>query len=346
MIDQTTPYIDASPWRFCVAPMMDWTTSECRQFHRLLSSHARLYTEMVTTGALRYGDVARHLRYQQDEHPVALQLGGSNSQDLAYSARLAEEHGYAEVNLNCGCPSDRVQNGRFGACLMAEPEVVAEGLSAMQAVVRIPVTVKCRLGIDDMDSEEHLHHFVDTLRSAGCRVFIVHARKAWLQGLSPKQNREVPPLDYARVARLKQAFADCIIVLNGGLSDVHQAQTAMQEHALDGVMLGRAAYQNPWLLHAVDTRFYPDQIPSHRWHSPLDLAPALRRLLQQVESQGRPPRHLLRHTLGLFNGQPGAKYWRRRLSQPLAVGEGLIALDQALNHLKQEYSRHAETAYS
>nr|MBV6631112.1 tRNA dihydrouridine(20/20a) synthase DusA [Oceanococcus sp. HetDA_MAG_MS8] len=346
MTDTKPPHIDASPWRFSVAPMMDWTTSECRQFHRLLSKRARLYTEMVTTGALRHGDVQRHLGYQPEEHPLALQLGGSDSQDLAFSARLAEDYGYAEVNLNCGCPSDRVRNGRFGACLMAEPEVVAEAVSAMQAAVRIPVTVKCRLGIDELDSEEHLHHFVGQVHSAGCHVFIVHARKAWLQGLSPKQNREVPPLDYARVGRLKQAFPDCVIVLNGGLSNLQQAEDAMRDYALDGVMLGRAAYQNPWLLHAVDQRFFAETPVQGELTNPLDIAPGLRQLLQAIEEQGRPPRHLLRHTLGLFNGQPGAKLWRRRLSQPLASGEGLLALDQALNHLKQELSRHAETAFS
>lgn len=346
MIDPTAPAIDARPWRFCVAPMMDWTTSECRQFHRLLSKHARLYTEMVTTGALRHGDISRHLRYQSSEHPLALQLGGSDPQDLAYSAKLAEDYGYAEVNLNCGCPSDRVQNGRFGACLMAEPPVVAEAVHAMQAAVRIPVTVKCRLGIEELDSDEHLHRFVGTVREAGCRVFIVHARKAWLQGLSPKQNREVPPLDYARVGRLKQAFPDCVIILNGGLTDLQDAEDALHAHALDGVMLGRAAYQNPWLLHAVDQRFFPERNQGPPLQSPLEIGPALHSLLLSIESEGRPPRHLLRHTLGLFNGQPGAKFWRRRLSQPLAAGEGITALDDALNHLKQEHSRHAETAYS
>ena len=307
--------------------MLDWTTSECRRFHRLLSRRARLYTEMVTTGALLHGDAARHLDFDASEHPVALQLGGSEPSDLARAARMGADWGYDEINLNCGCPSDRVQNGRFGACLMKEPERVAEGVAAMHAAVSLPITVKCRLGVDDVDCQERLLHFVEAIAEAGCGTVLVHARKAWLQGLSPKQNREVPPLDYGRVRALKAAFPQLRIVLNGGLADLATAQAEMAAGHLGGVMLGRAAYQNPWLLAQVDPQFYgePAAQPSRD-----AVVEALRPLLAVHEAAGRPARHVIRHILGLYNGVPGAKHWRRRLSQPLAPGEGLQALDEAL----------------
>lgn len=308
--------------------MMDWTTRDCRGFHRLLSQHARLYTEMVTTGAILHGDRDRHLAFQSVEQPVALQLGGSDPAALAIAARAGEDYGYAEINLNCGCPSDRVQNGRFGACLMAEPQRVADCVAAMRAAVDIPVTVKCRLGIDELDSDPLLHQFVHTVAQAGCQVFIVHARKAWLQGLSPKQNREIPPLQYERVYGLKAAFPELQIVLNGGLDSIDASCQALESPSgttLEGVMLGRAAYQDPWLLASVDQRLFgAGNTPSRE-----DIIEGLRAQLSQLEAQGRPARQLIRHILGLCNGLPGAKGWRRRLSQPLAPGEGLRALDEA-----------------
>lgn len=317
-----------SPWRFCVAPMLDWTTSECRVFHRMLSRHARLYTEMVTTGAILHGDRDRHLAFQPVEQPVALQLGGSDPAALAIAARAGEDYGYDEINLNCGCPSDRVQNGRFGACLMAEPERVAEGVAAMIAAVDIPITVKCRLGIDELDSDEHLHRFIRTVAGAGCRVFIVHARKAWLQGLSPKQNREVPPLQYERVYALREAFPDLSLVLNGGIGSLDEASTLLDKQPIDGVMLGRAAYQDPWLLATVDQELFAAPTPAVEQR-----ADAVEQLLERLSAMDRadiPARHLIRHILGLYNGQPGAKFWRRRLSQPIPPGQGRAALADAL----------------
>ncbi len=317
-----------SPWRFCVAPMLDWTTSECRVFHRMLSRHARLYTEMVTTGAILHGDRDRHLAFQSVEQPVALQLGGSDPAALAIAARAGEDYGYDEINLNCGCPSDRVQNGRFGACLMAEPDRVADGVAAMREAVSIPVTVKCRLGIDELDSDEHLHRFIRTVAEAGCRVFIVHARKAWLQGLSPKQNREVPPLQYARVFALRAAFPDLTLVLNGGLNTLDEAAALLRDEPIDGVMLGRSAYQDPWLLAGVDQTLFGDLTPAVAQR-----AEVVEQLLARIAEMDRadiPARHLIRHILGLYNGQPGAKLWRRRLSQPISPGHGRAALADAL----------------
>lgn len=289
---------------------MDWTTSECRVFHRLLSRHARLYTEMVTANAIIHGDKDRLLGFDQTEHPVALQLGGSEPEALAVAAREGELRGYDEINLNCGCPSDRVQNGRFGACLMAEPELVADCVSAMQEAVTIAVTVKCRLGIDELDNDEHLHHFISTVADAGCEVFIVHARKAWLNGLSPKQNREVPPLQYERVYRLKQAFPELTIVLNGGLDTLDQVQEELAH--LDGVMLGRAAYKDPYLLAEVDSRLFGEARVPLREEAVEALLPFADRMQQRDE----PIKRLSRHILGLYNGRPGAKHWRRRLSEP------------------------------
>ncbi len=313
--------------------MMDWTTPECRVFHRMLSKRARLYTEMVTTGAIIHGDRDRHLAFDSTEHPVALQLGGSDPAALAISARAGEDYGYDEINLNCGCPSDRVQNGQFGACLMAEPERVAESVAAMKQAVKIPVTVKCRLGIDELDSDEHLRRFIQTVAAAGCDVFIVHARKAWLQGLSPKQNREVPPLQYERVYALREHFPELTLVLNGGITAVDQCRELLHNQPIDGVMLGRSAYQDPWLLAGVDPLLFADTD-----HADLQRAQVVEQLLERVSTMdrnGKPARHLIRHILGLYNGQPGAKQWRRRLSQPIPPGHGRAALADALALVSQ-----------
>lgn len=305
--------------------MMDWTTRHCRVFHRLLSQHARLYTEMVTANAIIHGDRDHLLGFDGCEHPVALQLGGSDPEALAFAAKQGEEYGYDEINLNCGCPSDRVQNGRFGACLMAEPERVAECVAAMIAAVAIPVTVKCRLGIDDLDNDEHLQHFIQTIANAGCEVFIVHARKAWLSGLSPKDNREIPPLQYERVHRLKQLFPKLTIVLNGGIEELDAADQELQ--GLDGVMLGRAAYKNPYILAQVDARLFPStEVPSRD-----AVIGQLMPYAERLDAENLPIKQLSRHILGLYNGCPGAKIWRQRLSAP-QTGSG------------QDFLRHALTA--
>ena len=302
------------PYRFSAAPMLDWSTSECRQFWRLLTQRALLYTEMVTTGAILHGDAQRHLAYMPDEQPLALQLGGSDPQAMAQCARLAEQWGYSEVNINVGCPSDRVQNGRFGACLMAEPDTVAACVAAMRDVVAIPVTVKTRIGIDQQDSYVALLQFIDTVAKAGCERFIIHARKAWLHGLSPKQNREIPPLKPDWVLRLKSERPDLVFVLNGGLCE--HAKMLPWLDTLDGVMWGRAAYQEPWLLADVDHLYFAEP---QRWTHPLQLLPALEELAEQLLQQGGQLWHLARHTLGLFNGRSGAKQWRRQLSEGCRV---------------------------
>lgn len=296
--------------RLCVAPMMDWTDRHCRFFHRLLAPKALLYTEMVTTGAILHADPARFLDFDPREGSVALQLGGSEPEALARAVEIAEAWPYAEVNLNCGCPSDRVQSGRFGACLMAEPERVAACIQAMRDATAKPVTVKCRIGIDDSDEEVFLDRFVDSVAAAGCRVFIVHARKAWLKGLSPKENREVPPLNHARVARLKARRPDLIIVVNGGIVDPDAAPALLA--AVDGVMIGRAAYQSPMLL-SVFTRALQDA-----GHAAPDRAALLAEMRAYVETAmagGTPLRAIARHLLGLYNGEPGARGWRRWLSE-------------------------------
>lgn len=287
--------------------MMDWTDRHCRYFHRLLSRHALLYTEMVTTGALVHGDVARHLRFNAEEHPVALQLGGSDPADLAHSARLGEQWGYDEVNLNCGCPSERVQRGAFGACLMAEPQLVADGVKAMVDAVSVPVTVKHRIGIDQTESYGFVRDFVGTVSEAGCQSFTVHARNAWLKGLSPKENRELPPLRYPMVHQLKKDFPHLTIAINGGITT--SAQVAAQLAAVDGVMVGREAYHNPWWLAAWDHAFLG--------------APAEERSREAVEAQmadymareaaqhGTAWSGIARHMLGLRNGLPGARRWRQ-----------------------------------
>ena len=298
----------ADPWTLCVAPMMDWTDRHCRYFHRLLAPTARLYTEMVTTGAVIHGDRDRLLGFDAAEHPVALQLGGSDPDELARAAGIGAEWGYDEINLNCGCPSDRVQKGRFGACLMTEPERVRDGVAAMRDAVDVPVTVKSRIGVDDHDSEAFLHRFVETVADGGAETFIVHARKAWLSGLSPKQNREVPPLHPDRVHRLVDAFPALRIVLNGGLTDADGA--ADEWRRVHGVMLGRAAYQTPWVLAELSARLDVAGVASRAEAVAAMHAYALREAERGVRLAA-----IARHLLGLFHGRPGARTWRRMLSQ-------------------------------
>ena len=326
--------------RLSVAPMLDWTDRWCRYFHRLLSRHTLLYTEMVTTGALLHGDTPRFLDFFDEEHPVALQLGGSDPGQLARCARLGEEWGYDEINLNLGCPSDRVQSGRFGACLMAEPALVAECVGAMLEAVEIPVTVKHRLGIDHLDSYDRLAHFVDTLASAGCRTFIVHARKAWLEGLSPKENREVPPLHYERVYRLKQDFPELEIVINGGVLTLDEALLHLRQ--VDGVMIGRAAYHQPWLLAGADRLIFGTG------EHPGDRHRVVERMLPLVErecARGVPLKRITRHMLGLFHGQPGAKRWRRYLSENAHLpGAGPEVLERALALVPQTTVEFSDNA--
>lgn len=297
--------------RFCVAPMMDWTDRHCRFFLRLLSQKALLYTEMVTTGALLHGDRSRHLRYDPRELPLALQLGGSNPAELAACARMAEAEGYSEVNLNVGCPSDRVQNNLIGACLMAHPALVAECVAAMRQAVQIPVTVKCRIGIDDMDSDDRFYAFIDQVASQSqCNTFIVHARIAILQGLSPKENREIPPLNHPRVYRLKQLFPQLEIIVNGGIDTLAACQQHLQH--VDGVMLGREAYHNPWLLHDVDEVLF-GMPPQQRTRSGI-LQAFMPYVSRQLE-EGVALHHMTRHILGLFQGQRGGKRFRRHISE-------------------------------
>jgi tRNA-dihydrouridine synthase A len=300
----------ASQWRFCVAPMMEWTDRHCRFFHRLLTRRALLYTEMLTTGAVLHGNRARLLRYDPAEHPLALQLGGCEKRALAACARIAADLGFDEINLNVGCPSDRVQEGRFGACLMAEPALVAECVAAMKAAVAIPVTVKCRIGIDEQDPEAALEVFTGAVEAAGVDALIVHARKAWLTGLSPKENREVPPLDYGRVYRLKAAHPRLPIVLNGGVASVEQALAHLAY--VDGVMMGRAAYQEPWRLLAVDTMLFGD---APAFASSRDAALALIPYIEhELSANGTRLHAITRHVHGLFRAVPGARAFRRALA--------------------------------
>lgn len=296
--------------RFCIAPMLDWTDSQCRGFHRLLTKQAVLYTEMVTTGALVYGDVERHLRYTDAEHPVALQLGGSDPKDLTHCSKLAEDYGYDEVNLNVGCPSDRVQSGRFGACLMADPQLVADCTAAMIDAVSIPVTVKCRIGIDEQDDYEDLQRFVATVAASGVSTFIVHARKAWLEGLSPKENRDIPPLNYERVYLLKREFPELEIIINGGITTLDQSLEHLQQ--VDGVMMGRAAYQSPFILKEVDQRIYGSDRPPV---SDRDLIEQLCNYAELRIQDGGQLKYISRHIVGLFQNRPGARQWRRYLSE-------------------------------
>ncbi|MEM9314628.1 MAG: tRNA dihydrouridine(20/20a) synthase DusA [Pseudomonadota bacterium] len=297
-------------WRFCTAPMMDWSDRHCRYLWRQLSRRARLYTEMVTTGALIHGDRPRFLRFNAEETPIALQLGGSEPADLARCAAWAAEWGYDEVNLNCGCPSDRVQNGAFGACLMAEPERVRDGVAAMRSACDLPVTVKHRIGIDHMESYAEFRDFVGTVAEGGCRVFIVHARKAWLKGLSPKENREVPPLNYAWVYALKTDFPGLTIVMNGGIETLDDCQVHLK--AVDGVMLGRSAYHNPWILASIDSRFFGAQDPCASREDFIEsIVPYVKK---QLESGAR-LNQITRHLLGLYQQVPGARRFRRLLSE-------------------------------
>ncbi len=306
--------------------MLDWTDRHCRYFHRHLSRHAVLYTEMVTTGALIHGDRHRYLAFNAEENPVALQLGGSNPQDLARCAQMAEDYGYQEVNLNVGCPSDRVQNGRFGACLMKEPSLVAECVAAMQQAVTVPVTVKCRIGVDEQDSYAALLTFVRTIAEAGCQTFIVHARKAWLSGLSPKQNRDIPPLRYDVVYQLKQDVPHLEFILNGGLTTLDACDAALQR--VDGVMMGREAYHNPYLLSLVDQRYYA------ALSAPLSREAVLTAVIPYMQQQiaaGTRLNSMTRHMLGLFHGQPGARAWRRYLSDHACkAGAGVQVVLEAL----------------
>ncbi len=312
---------------FCVAPMLDWTDRHERYFLRLISRHAFLYTEMITTGALIYGDRQRFLPFNESEHPLAIQLGGSDPVDLATCARMAEDAGYDEVNLNVGCPSDRVKSGMFGACLMARPELVAECVQAMQAATDLPVSIKHRIGIDENDSVEELFRFVETVSAAGCKTFIVHARKAWLNGLSPKQNRDIPPLRYEVVHQLKQSMPDLEIILNGGVNDLHQAQ--QQLHSVDGVMMGREVYHNPYILAQVDQLFYNDAKLSQ---SRFDIIEVFYPYVENELKKGTRLHSMTRHILGLFNGMPGAKKWRRYLSENApAAGADLDVLKQAMS---------------
>ncbi|HWH75356.1 MAG TPA: tRNA dihydrouridine(20/20a) synthase DusA [Methylibium sp.] len=297
-----------SPWRLSVAPMMDWTDRHCRVFHRLITRRTRLYTEMVTTGALLHGDVPRHLDYDAAEHPLALQLGGSEPADLAACARLGERWGYDEINLNCGCPSERVQRGAFGACLMAEPALVRDGVKAMVDAVSIPVTVKHRIGIDRTEDYAFVRDFVGTVAEGGCRVFVVHARNAWLKGLSPKENREVPPLRYETVHRLKRDFPDFTIVVNGGIAG-DEAIAAQLEHA-DGVMLGREPYHHPWTMQGWDRHFLgagQDAAPARE-----AVEDAMVDYMEREQARaGVAWSHIARHMMGLWNGTPGARRWRQ-----------------------------------
>ncbi|MBE0483415.1 MAG: tRNA dihydrouridine(20/20a) synthase DusA [Bacterioplanes sp.] len=325
--------------RFSTAPMMDWSDKHCRYFWRLMTKNSLLYTEMVTTGAVIHGDRHRFLEYNDTEHPIALQLGGSDPSQLAQCARYAQEWGYDEVNLNVGCPSDRVQNNRIGACLMDSPDLVADCIKAMQDACDIDVTIKHRIGIDDLDSYEHLQHFVHTVAATGCKTFIVHARKAILSGLSPKENREIPPLQYPLVYRLKQAFPELEIIINGGI----QSHDDIAQHLtqVDGVMLGREAYHNPSILLDVDRLYFGGK------RSMTDKKAIVRGLYPYIEqqlSQGAVLHHISRHTLGLFNGQPGARQYRRYLSEnAFRKDSGIEVLETALSVLGEPTENNEAT---
>jgi tRNA-dihydrouridine synthase A len=325
-------------WRFCVAPMLDWTDRHCRRFHRLLTRRARLYTEMVTTGAVLHGDLHLLLDFDPAEHPVALQLGGSDPKDLAEAVRIASSRGYDEYNLNCGCPSERVQKGSFGACLMLEPKLVADCVRAMASETDRPVTVKHRIGVDREDSYGFVRDFVGTVHEAGCRVFIVHTRAAWLKGLSPKENREVPPLRREYALMLKRDFPDAVFVVNGKVGTVAEAK-ALIDSGLDGVMMGRAAYQTPWLLTEVDEAIY-GEAPSTVTR--LDAVRGMTAYLKANFAGSEPAlRAVARHMNGLCQGLPGARVWRRTLADPKAIKEKgsallLYAWEQAFGGRSEE----------
>ena len=322
---------------FSVAPMMDWTDRHCRAFHRVLSRRTLLYTEMVTTGAILFGPKERLLGFDASEHPVALQLGGSEPEALARSAAIGAEFGYDEINLNCGCPSDRVQNGAFGACLMREPELVAQGVAAMKAAVSIPVTVKCRIGVDDQEPREALWAMAHAVRDAGADALIVHARKAWLKGLSPKENRDVPPLDYALVHALKRDFPDMPISINGGIRTMDEARAQLRH--LDGVMVGREAYQNPGMLLDVDPMLFGEAAPVA---DGFEAVTAYEPYIAARLAEGVKLSDMTRHMLGLFAGMPGARLWRRHLAmEGVKRGAGLETLHAALAHVDRSGERYA-----
>jgi tRNA-dihydrouridine synthase A len=324
------------PHRFSVAPMMDWTDRHCRVFHRLLSRRARLYTEMLTTGAIIHGDRQRLLGFDASEHPLALQLGGSDPDHLATAARLAEDFGYDEINMNVGCPSDRVQEGRFGACLMAEPELVADCVAAMKRAVKVPVTVKCRIGIDDQEPEAALRTLAHGVVAAGADALVVHARKAWLQGLSPKENREVPPLDYNLVYRLKAEMGDVPVIINGGVASIAEARAHLDH--VDGVMLGRAAYQEPWRLLEADSTLFGETAPA------ATMKDAIEAFIPYVERELRRGTRLhamTRHLVGAFHAVPGARAFRRHLAQhAVRPGADAVVLRDAVALVAE---REAET---
>ncbi|MFC0323478.1 tRNA dihydrouridine(20/20a) synthase DusA [Gallibacterium melopsittaci] len=315
--------------RFAVAPMLDWTTRHCRFFHRQFSRHSLLYTEMVTAPAIIYAKYD-HLIFEPEELPVALQLGGSDPQQLAHCAKLAEQRGYSEINLNVGCPSDRVQNGFFGACLMAKADLVAECIDAMQKVVQIPVTVKTRIGIDDLDSYEFLCEFVEKVANTGCQDFIIHARKAWLSGLSPKENREIPPLDYSRVYQLKRDFSQLKISINGGIKTIEEIKQHLQ--FVDGVMVGREVYQNPSLLGYIDQALFDEKAAII---SPIDAVEKMFPYVERELIKGTPLGQITRHMLGAFQNVRGARQWRRHLSENAhKAGAGIEVLQQALDFVR------------
>jgi tRNA-dihydrouridine synthase A len=317
--------------RISVAPMMDWTDRHDRYFLRLIAPHVLLYTEMITTGALIYGDYERFLAFDSLEHPVALQLGGSEPAALAQCAKMGEDFGYDEINLNVGCPSDRVKSGRFGACLMLKPELVAECIAAMRQVVKIPVTVKCRIGVDEKDSYEELKHFIKTIAATGCDVFIIHARKAWLNGLSPKQNREIPPLKYEVVRDIKKDFPQLTIVVNGGIGDLSQVEEHLQH--VDGAMIGREAYTNPYFLAEIEKKIFSTDADIVTRHEVIaKLIPYLENQLSKKVKLSS----MTRHILGLFQGEPGAKLWRRHLSEnAYKNGVGIDVVETALEFTKK-----------
>ncbi|WGJ16645.1 tRNA dihydrouridine(20/20a) synthase DusA [Methylocapsa sp. D3K7] len=329
-----------SRFRFSVAPMMDWTDRHCRSFHRILSRRARLYTEMLAVGAVLHGDRGRLLRFEPAEHPLALQIGGSDPAQLAAASAIGEDWGYDEINLNIGCPSERVKSGAFGACLMREPELVGDCVAAIKARVKIPVTVKCRTGVDEQDPEAALGDLAARVVAAGCDALIVHARKAWLSGLSPKENRNVPPLDYALVHVLKRRYPAVPVVLNGGLATLGQARAELEY--VDGVMVGRAAYQDPALLLDVDPLLFGETAPVGT------MATAIEAFIPYVEArlaEGVPLHALTRHLLGFFNGLPGARAWRRHLAtEAVKPGAGVHTLHTAMAHLELASMRGASAA--
>jgi tRNA-dihydrouridine synthase A len=321
--------------RFSVAPMMDWTDRRCRAFHRLMTRRARLYTEMVTADAVVFGPRERLIGFDAEQHPIALQLGGAEPGRLAEAARIGAEFGYDEINLNCGCPSDRVQSGRFGACLMREPALVQECIAAMVAAVEVPITVKCRIGVDEQEPREALHAFADAVKAAGAAALIVHARKAWLEGLSPKDNRTIPPLDYGLVYELKRAYPDWPIILNGGIGDLEAARAHLAH--VDGIMLGRAAYQTPEALIGVDPALFGEEAPV------ADAFEAIEAFLPVVArglKRGERLHDYTRHLHGLFAGRPGARAYRRVLaSECVSAGAGLDALRKAMSRVERGWER-------